>query len=145
MKDISVLLVDHSPLLVQLLTRYLQWEEHVQVTGVTSEKEDILARAREIQPDVILIDLDASWYNSVDLIARLRNALPDGLVIAMTMMDTIYYRKAVLEAGADELILKTNLSASFLIFIHTRLKNRKQKKFLPRSILVNVPEYSDPS
>lgn len=145
MKDISVLLVDHSPLLVQLLTRYLQWEEHVQVTGVTSEKEDILDRAREIQPDVILIDLDASWYNSVDLIACLRNALPNGLVIAMTMMDTIYYRKAVLEAGADELILKTNLSASFLIFIHTRLKNRKQKKFLPRSILVNVPEYSDPS
>ena len=129
MRDLSVLLVDNNPLFTQLLTRFLQTEEKVHVTGISTHQVNVIQCVQEIKPDVVLIDLDSPLKNSLEMISMIRTLLPDAILIAMTLLDTIYYQKAVLEAGADDLILKMELNANFLIYLHSRLETRKRSRY----------------
>lgn len=141
MKDLSVLLVDNHPLFAQLLTRFFQSEEQVHVVGTTTQDETALRTLHELTPDMVLIDLDNSVKNSLETITRMRAALPECLIIAMTLRDAAYYRNAVLEAGADDLILKTDISSNFLLYMHARLEKRKRGKIinLRGSLPVQMP------
>ena len=47
-------------------------------------------------------------------ISLIRAALPQAGIIVMTLMDALYYRPAVLAAGADHFVSKTNLNADLL-------------------------------
>lgn len=141
MRELSVFLVDHNPLFAQLLTRFLQSEEHVQVSSLSSSNENIIHHVQHTQPDVILIDLDRSVSGSLELIAGIRAILPESLIIALTLLDTVYYRKAVVDSGADDLIYKMELGANFLIDLHARLAKRRRgliknfHAFWPRRII----------
>jgi DNA-binding NarL/FixJ family response regulator len=144
MKDISVLLIDHNPLFAQLLTRFLQSEEQVTVIGATTWDKHGLSTVNDLCPEISLIDLDSSVKDSLETIRRIRKMLPDCLIIAMTMMDAVYYRKTVLEAGADDLFLKTDIGSNFLVYLHSNLKKRKQKNMMLRSpILSPIQKYSE--
>lgn len=144
MKDLSVLLVDHNPLFAQLLTRFLQSEEHVHVVGAATRDYQALARALELSPEIVLIDLDASVKESLDAIRRIHKTLPDCLIIAMTMMDMVYYRKAVLDAGADDLFLKTDIGANFLVYLHANLEKRKRGKLKAIApVLAGFPKFAE--
>ncbi len=144
MKYLSVLLVDHNPLFAQLLTRFLQSEEHVHVVGATTRDNQVLGKALELSPEIVLIDLDASVKEGLDAIRRIHNILPDCLIIAMTMMEMVYYRKAALDAGADDLFLKTDIGANFLVYLHSNLEKRKRSKLkaIP-PVLVSFPKLSE--
>ena len=125
------------------MTRFLQSEEQVQVHSVSSGQGNLLQKVQSVVPDVILIDLDPSVKDSLDRIAAIRSILPDGLIIAMTLLDTIYYHKSVIAAGADDLIYKMELNANFLIDLHTRLVRRRrialkpQRNLLPGRMIPN--------
>jgi DNA-binding NarL/FixJ family response regulator len=136
MKDLSVLLLDHNPLFAQLLTRFLQMEEKVRVTVMTTREGQVLENTEELAPEVVLVDLDKSVKTSLDMIARIRRLLPDALIITMTMMETVYYRKAVQDAGADELVVKQDLNSNFLIYMHSLIEKKMLAKARSQSVIV---------
>ncbi len=142
MKDLSVLLVDHNPLFAQLLTRFLQSEEHAYVIAATTRDSQTLAKVSDLSPEIVLIDLDTSVKDGLETIRRIRSIQPDCLIIAMTMMDTVYYCKAVVDAGADDLILKTDIGANFLVYLHANLRSRNRNKLnLLPPVLTSLPKY----
>jgi DNA-binding NarL/FixJ family response regulator len=136
MKDLSVLLLDHNPLFAQLLTRFLQLEEKVRVTVMTTRDGQVLEKSEELAPEVVLVDLDKSVKTSLEMIARIRRLLPDALIITLTMMETVYYRKAVQDAGADELVGKQDLNSNFLIYMHSLIEKKKLAKIRSQSVII---------
>ena len=139
MKEISVLLVDNNPLFAQLLVRFLQLEGRARVTVANSAQEDVLTIAGLVNPDAVLFDLDALGKAGLELIRRIRDILPDGLLIAT--MDDLDCREAVVDAGADSLMLKSELDLNFLVKVHTWIKRHRR---LPRTMRPIQTSYRTP-
>src|ERR671925_1592543 len=79
------------------------------VVGVASDGLEALERVEQAEPQAVLIDLHMPLLDGVSTIARLRQDNPALCVIAMTEDDSRDLHRAVHEAGADAVLLKTQL------------------------------------
>jgi CheY-like chemotaxis protein len=107
---IRVLLVDDHEAFRRVATDFLQRHNELIVVGVAHGGEEALAQAPNLEPEVILVDLNMPGMSGIETIRRLRAMLPQVGIIALTLLDPKRYRKAVLAAGADDLVAKANLN-----------------------------------
>jgi DNA-binding NarL/FixJ family response regulator len=113
-QPIRVLLVARHPAFLDVIARLLARFDQVIIADAIRNGEDVLTRVQDVQPDVILFDLDLSGHPHLKTIRRLRISLSDVGIVALSLLDTEGYRHATLAAGADELIVKANLSTDLL-------------------------------
>jgi two-component system response regulator NreC len=100
----------------------------VVVVGTAAGGEEALARAQELQPQAVLIDLAMPDLPGLQAIPRLREMLPDMGIIALTMLDTEVYRRAALAAGADEFVPKAAMHTALLPSIQRSVKAEAVRK-----------------
>jgi DNA-binding NarL/FixJ family response regulator len=110
MAPISVLLVDDNPTFLRILGDFLGEEEDILVVGMARSGEEALVKAKELRPQVVLLDLAMPGLNGFNTIPRLRSMMPDVGIIALTVLDANGYREAALTAGADDFVAKANLN-----------------------------------
>lgn len=135
MKSISVFLVDDNPTFLRAATRFLQKHEEIVVVGQAGVGDGALAEAQALQPQVILIALGMPGLPCLEIIARLRETLPDVGIIALTLLDTKGYEEAVLAAGADALLPKVTLSTDLLPAMRRVMRARPPEKPREKSAL----------
>ncbi len=111
---ISVLLVDDNATFRQIAARFLQAFDDVTVVGTAAGGAEALTQAQALRPQVILLDLLMPDVPGLEAIPRLRAALPDVGIIALTLHDADGYRRAALAAGADDFVTKADMSAHLL-------------------------------
>lgn len=81
---IRVLLVDDHSVVRQGLRMFLSLDPEIAVVGEATDGAEGLRRARELRPDVIIMDLLMPVMDGVTAIGHLRRELPDTEVIALT-------------------------------------------------------------
>ena len=106
-----VLLVAGNSDFSQITAEFVRQHEDLILAGETEGCVGIVRQAVDLQPQVIVIDLDGPGRTCLEAIARLRTALPEVGTIAMALSDGSAYRQAALAAGADELVTKAELIA----------------------------------
>ena len=102
----SILIVDDNPANIPHLVDYLEF--HGFGTHVANDGEEGVAKARQLRPDVILMDVQMPGMSGVDAM-RLLSADPEtaGLkIIALTALATPEDRLTCLDAGASEYLAK---------------------------------------
>jgi CheY-like chemotaxis protein len=114
MNPISVMLVDDNSVFLRVATQFLEAHDGVVVVGTAGGGEEALARVKDLQPQVILIDLAMPDLPGLQAIPRLRSALPEASIVALTAMNTKGFRRAALDAGADVFIPKVAMRADLL-------------------------------
>jgi DNA-binding NarL/FixJ family response regulator len=114
MSAISVLLVDDNPIFLHCAKRFLQKRRDVVVIGTVSGGKWAVDLAQNLKPDVALIDLSMPDLPGLELIPRLRAALPKMGIIALTLFDTDDYRAAALAAGADGFVSKNTMNTDLI-------------------------------
>lgn len=116
MDPISVLLVDDNPTFLNILVRFLEvhHQNELVIVGTAGVGEGVLAAAQVLRPQVILIALGMPGLPCLEIIARLRETLPEVGIIALTLLDTDGYREAALAAGANEFVAKATLTTDLL-------------------------------
>jgi len=132
MREISVMLVDNNPLLAQLLSRFFHLEGRSRVTIANSRDEDVLTVAGLVDPEAVLIELANAGEQDLQTVRRLREILPDCLIVAT--FDTLEPRELVTAAGADSLVLKTDIDIKFLVSVHTWVRRNRQRARTMRPI-----------
>ncbi len=125
MESINVLLVDDNTTFLRVTTQFLEAHDAANMTviGTANRGEQALEQVKELQPQVILIDLAMPGMPGLEAIPHLRRMMPDVGIIALTMMNTSSFRQAALDAGADEFIPKSAMRTALLPAI-TRLVER---------------------
>jgi DNA-binding NarL/FixJ family response regulator len=108
---IRVLVVDDNEAFLRVATDFLQRHDELIVVGAICGGEEALAQVQDLQPQVILIGLDTP---GLETISRLRKVLPGVGIIALTLLEGNAYRQAALAAGADDLVLKAELTTELL-------------------------------
>ena len=79
------LVVDDEAPLAEVIASYLE-REHFEVT-LCHNGNDALARAREVDPDVVVLDLGLPGIDGVELCRQLRT-FSDAYVVMLTARDT---------------------------------------------------------
>jgi DNA-binding NarL/FixJ family response regulator len=110
----SLLLVAAHSAFRDVTVRLLERYDELLILDKVWGNEQCLARAEKLRPQVILFDMDISGRSGLETISNLRAMLPEVGIIALSMLDVEEYRRAVLAAGADDMILKANLSTELV-------------------------------
>ncbi|WP_372610529.1 two-component system response regulator NarL [Halomonas sp.] len=102
----TILLIDDHPLLRRGVSQLLELEDDLTLAGETGEPEEGLRLAAELDPDMILLDLNMPGLNGIETLKRLREQGFAGRVVMFTVSDHEEDVVAALRSGADGYLLK---------------------------------------
>ncbi|HEM2866269.1 TPA: response regulator [Streptococcus suis] len=117
MNMIRVMLVDDHEMVRLGLKSYLNLQPDVEVVAEASDGEEGLAKALEVKPDVIVMDLVMPKMTGVEATLALLKEWPQAQIVILTSYldnEKIY---PVLEAGARGYMLKTSSADEILAAI----------------------------
>jgi two-component system, NarL family, response regulator LiaR len=104
----KVMIVDDHPLVRMGIRSYLETEPDMHVVGEAADGSEVVALAKELQPDVILMDLFMPKVSGVEATAALKaESLPCNVVILTSSLDDEMMIQAI-RAGALSYLLKTS-------------------------------------
>jgi DNA-binding NarL/FixJ family response regulator len=115
-----LLLADDHTLLLEGIRLLLQPE--FELVGSVEDGQALLAAARTLKPDVILLDISMPRLNGIDAARRLRKLLPSARLIFLTMHADADYVAEAFRAGAMGYLLKRAAASELLTAIHAVLK-----------------------
>ncbi|MGF2688476.1 two-component system response regulator NarL [Marinobacter sp. DUT-3] len=102
----SILLIDDHPLLRQGIKQLIEMEDDMQVVGEASNATDGIRIATELEPDLILMDLNMPEVNGIEALKTLREQSISSRIVMFTVSDHEDDVVAALRAGADGYLLK---------------------------------------
>lgn len=106
MTPIRVLIADDHAVLRAGLRMLLEVQRDMAVAGEAGDGAGALQQARELQPDVILMDLTMPGMPSGDAIRQVLRASPKSRVLVLTMHDDPAYLASAMAAGAAGYVVK---------------------------------------
>ena len=104
---IRILVVDDHTLFRRGLIALLSRDREFEVVGDAADAEEARRRAKELQPDLILLDNHLPGVNGVDALPELLEAAPAARVLMLTVSEEESDLTAALRAGACGYLLKT--------------------------------------
>jgi DNA-binding NarL/FixJ family response regulator len=103
---IRVLIAEDHALVRAGLTELLENRDDVQVAGEAANGEEAVARALELQPDVVLMDLSMPELDGIEATRRIAEAVPAANVVVLTSFSDRERILDALDAGAVGYLLK---------------------------------------
>jgi len=97
---IRVLVVDDHDLVRTGITRMLADIDGLQVVGEADSGEESLRQARELKPDVVLMDVKMPGIGGLEATRKLLRSHPDIKVVAVTVCEDDPFPTRLLQAGA---------------------------------------------
>lgn len=103
---IKVMVVDDHELVRTGISRMLDDDADIQVTGQAGSGEDALTKIREQRPDVVLMDLRMPGIGGLEAMRRILRIDGEIRIIAVTACADDPYPTRVMQAGASAYITK---------------------------------------
>jgi len=106
MPKIRCLLVDDHTLFRQGVRRLLESESDFEIVGESPDAGDALEKARDLRPDVVLMDIGMPGLSSFEATRQIKKNRPETKVLYLTMYEDEDYLLQCLEVGAAGYVLK---------------------------------------
>jgi DNA-binding NarL/FixJ family response regulator len=104
---IRLLLADDHVVLRQGTVELLRREPDLEVIGEAGEGQQAIDLARELKPDIVVMDIRMPGLSGIEATRRIRESLPQVQVLVLTAYDDDQYVFSLLQAGASGYLLKT--------------------------------------
>jgi DNA-binding NarL/FixJ family response regulator len=104
--SIRVIIADDHTITRQGLRSLLEHKEGYEVLGEAANGRDVLTLAREMQPDVVVMDVTMPELNGVEATRRLLEMYASCRVVALSMHASTEVVSGMLHAGASAFVLK---------------------------------------
>ena len=105
-KKITVLLVDDHSLVRRGFRRMLEDEADMEVVGEAGNGEDSIKLAKELHPQVVVMDCALPGMNGLQATRQIIEDLPDTAVLMLSMHSESTWVRQAVEAGARGYVLK---------------------------------------
>ena len=116
---IRVLLVDDHPIFRAGLRALLESQPDVRVIGEAGNGAEAIARANELRPDIILLDISMPDVDGLEALRRMQADHVPGKALVLTMHAENEYLFQVLESGGYGYVLKQGVDTDLFTAIRT--------------------------
>jgi len=120
-----ILIVDDDPQIVNFLKRGLIYEGYSVDTA--SDGTEALAKAREREPDLVILDIMMPKLDGMEVSNRLRQG-SDVPILMLTAKGTVNDKVAGLESGADDYLVKPFAFDELLARVRALLRRRSPRE-----------------
>ena len=103
---IRVLLADDHEILREGLSALLRRDKSIEIVGAASNGFEACEMARELKPDIIVMDVSMPIMNGIEATEQIVGEMPDAKIIALTMHREKYYINGIRASGAKGYLLK---------------------------------------
>jgi NarL family two-component system response regulator LiaR len=114
MSRITLLLADDHRLFRQGVRQLCEAKGGFEVVGEAADGLEAVCLARELKPDVILMDIHMPGLDGIQAISRIMAEAPETRIVALTMYAQEHYVFDAIKAGASGYLLK-NVDAPELL------------------------------
>lgn len=121
---IRALIIDDHPLFRRGVRQLLELEEGYEVVGEAAGGQDGIERARQLDPDLILLDLNMKGIDGLETLRTMRDLGMDARIIVLTVSNAADDLIAAIRAGSDGYILKDNDPADILHMIAAAMEGK---------------------
>jgi len=111
-----ILIVDDHPLTRDALAGLLA-HNGFDVVGQAGSGEEAIARARELRPDLVLLDLSMPGMDGLTALPKLRDAAPDAEIVVLTASEEESNLLGAIRAGAAGYLLKSEPPERIVAFL----------------------------
>jgi len=101
----TVLIVDDHPI-VRLSMRLLLERERFRVVGEVGNGSEVAQVARELRPDVVILDIGLPGLDGMEVIKRLQQLEPTPKIMVLTGQASELYVRRCLDAGIGAFVTK---------------------------------------
>jgi len=122
MQIIKVLIADDDMRFWRFVKELFSSEEDLQIIGEAKDGQEAILKAKELKPDLVLMDISMPRMNGLDATRRLKGIMPELVVIILTIHDLEEYKVAATASGAYDYILKKFLMEDLIPAIRRAFK-----------------------
>ena len=103
---IRIMVVDDHPVVRRGITMCLAHQPQIEIVGEAGDGREAIRRARELQPDLILMDIDMPQMNGLAVAEVLQREMPKTKVLVLSMHSNSEYVVRIIQSGARGFVLK---------------------------------------
>jgi DNA-binding NarL/FixJ family response regulator len=141
--SIRILLADDHQIMREGLVALLERETGLRVVGEASDGRAAVRLARELSPDVVVMDVTMPDLNGIDATRQILGENRQIKIIALSMHADRRFVKGMLQAGASGYLLKHSASQELIKAIKLVIANRVYLS--PEIAGVVVEEFKSPA
>ncbi len=105
-ENIRVLIVDDLPETRENVRKLLQFESDIEVIGQAGNGEEAIEMARQLQPDIILMDINMPGVDGIGASQQISEIAPMVQIIIMSVQSDPNYLRRAMMAGARDFLTK---------------------------------------
>jgi DNA-binding NarL/FixJ family response regulator len=119
----KIFIVDDHPVFREGLTQLVNAEEDLEVCGSAGSFGEAVEGLRQVQPDLVLVDITLPDKSGLELIKDIRTRDNKIKLLVVSMHDEALYANRVLRLGGDGYIMKQEGPSEIVNAIHDVLEN----------------------
>jgi DNA-binding NarL/FixJ family response regulator len=130
--DLRILIVDDEKAVRSALGRLLGTHREWKIVGEAADGAEAIGKAKELQPDVVIMDVTMPEMNGLEATPEIKKAIPTAEILIFTQHDSTQMVQQAQNAGASGYLLKSQ--ANWLVAAVEALGQHKpffQGKNLP--------------
>lgn len=114
MRSLRILLVDDHEATKRGLRTLLESRSDWSICGEAADGAEAVAKARELRPDVILMDLSMPRMNGLDATRIIRREVPESKVVIVSQNDPAVVRRQARDLDVAAYVAKADVSQALL-------------------------------
>jgi DNA-binding NarL/FixJ family response regulator len=141
--SIRILIADDQGLLRAGLRALLSLEADIEVVGEADSGQEALKLANELQPELVLLDINMPDLDGIEVTRRLKTVVPEARVLIITVHEDDSLLQEAIKAGAAGYIVKRAVESELIdairavrrgdIYIHPTMTRALLRDISPRT------------
>ncbi len=117
MSKIRVLVVDDHAIMRDGISALLDLQDDIEIVGEASDGKEAIEKARELVPDVIIMDITMPEMDGLEATRRIKKKNPSVKVLVLTQHDNREYILSTIKSGSDGYLPKRALGSELVAAI----------------------------
>jgi signal transduction histidine kinase/CheY-like chemotaxis protein len=124
-EQIKIVIADDHKVMRQGLTQLLSNQSNIQVIGEACNGHHALELARQLNPDLILMDVSMPELDGIEATRRVKDELPHIQIIGLSMFEDEHTAMAMRSSGAEAYISKAASTKDIIEAIYNAVDRKK--------------------